>query len=144
MKVSELSGALLDYWVARSYKYPNIQLVPGRRSNCWFVKDPEHGPRYVAYICEKNISATVRAQKKTLEWSACRFSPSEDWNDGGPVIEKNKIVLIPAIGDGGAWMAQTLTGNGHTQFGDTALIAAMRAYVASKFGDEVPDDKVPS
>ena len=28
----------------------------------------------------------------------------------------------------------------HNQFGETPLIAAMRCYVASKFGDEVPDE----
>lgn len=58
---------------------------------------------------------------------------STDWAVGGPIIERERIELRDAGGDG--WAADD---NLHaTQYGDTPLIAAMRCYVASKLGDEV-------
>jgi hypothetical protein len=39
-----------------------------------------------------------------------------------------------------AWECAAETEAGFRQYGDTALIAAMRSFVASKFGEEVPDE----
>lgn len=55
---------------------------------------------------------------------------STDWNAGGPIIERERID-ITSHGDG--WSA----GYGQAEYGQTPLIAAMRAYVASKLGQEV-------
>lgn len=74
---------------------------------------------------------------------------STDWRFGGPIIERYKIALA---WDGAAWDAWVggllvaidgMTGEAHG-YGPTALIAAMRAYVASKFGAEVDDIPAPS
>lgn len=78
--------------------------------------------------------------------------PSESWEQGGPIIERerigikfygNDLSILP-------WGAHMLLGWDDTPveehgpwpiasdgFGNTPLIAAMRCYVASKLGDEV-------
>ena len=63
------------------------------------------------------------------------ISPSTDWSQGGPIIERENIALR------GTWDGETagwITMKGRVeQTGPTPLIAAMRCYVASKLGDEV-------
>jgi hypothetical protein len=67
------------------------------------------------------------------------YSPSTDWSQGGPIIERERIELS---GVGPFWAASMTPGNGleFHQLGDTYLQAAMRCFVASKYGDEVPDE----
>jgi hypothetical protein len=67
-------------------------------------------------------------------------SYSTDWSQGGPIIEREVPTLFKT--NGGNWVAQ-----GPYDFirdceaprasGPTPLLASMRAYVASKLGDEV-------
>lgn len=73
------------------------------------------------------------------EW----WSPSTNWSQGGPIIERERIDII---NNGSEWAAgfdveqwQVAMGVGlpRIAYGPTPLIAAMRAYVASKFGEEV-------
>jgi len=66
--------------------------------------------------------------------------PSTDWAQGGPIIEREHIALdyyhTPIHPDvQPRWEARH--GSGVFEYGPTPLIAAMRAYVASKLGDEV-------
>jgi hypothetical protein len=58
------------------------------------------------------------------------YEPSTDWLLGGPIIERERISIVPAL-DGG-WMTET----GLVR-GPTALITAMRCYVTNKLGDKV-------
>ena len=61
-------------------------------------------------------------------------SASTDWAVGGPIIEQERLTVMShqTRGWGSGWM-----GEGQTHFGPTPLIAAMRAYVARKLGEEV-------
>jgi hypothetical protein len=61
------------------------------------------------------------------------FEPSENWADGGPIIERERIRLDPR----GVWVAAHDTCEWTEYSGPTPLIAAMRCYVASKLGDEI-------
>lgn len=72
---------------------------------------------------------------------------SSDWSHGGPIIEREKIELIHygTYGYQGPWEAQVGCnthyidqGVGEAMAGPTPLIAAMRAFVAAKFGEDVP------
>jgi len=78
---------------------------------------------------------------------AAYYSPSTDWSQGGPIIEREKIAVYHqswaewvAGFDLGIdeWDYGGETGSGssielqHSASGHTALIAAMRAFVASK------------
>jgi hypothetical protein len=80
------------------------------------------------------------------------FAPSANWSQGGPIIERERITILApderldqlegglAIWDWTA--AKYLVGDDENeaefeQEGPTPLISAMRAYVSSKFGEEV-------
>lgn len=77
------------------------------------------------------------------------YSPSTDWAQGGPIIEREGIDLfcsMPTNPDHpcgmswtGSWQAQYhRCGYGTPRsYGKTPLIAAMRCYAASRLGDEV-------
>lgn len=60
-----------------------------------------------------------------------------DWAQGGPIIEWEKIALIPPNERIDEWEAVHPERMHDEQYGPTPLIAAMRCYVASKLGDEV-------
>lgn len=99
MKTSELTGALLDYWVARA----------------------------------EGAAPSADSQLK--------FMPSTAWGQGGPIIEREKIMVA---WNASVWIAGVTDfverPEGHLSKGPTALIAAMRAFVTSIFGDEVRPD----
>ena len=75
------------------------------------------------------------------------YRPSSDWRIGGAIIERERI----AVWRGKDWYARLPDGGGYPgdacsyidvsdwqcASGPTPLIAAMRAYCASRFGDEV-------
>jgi hypothetical protein len=64
---------------------------------------------------------------------------STDWAQGGYIIEREKMHLCPVIvDDKDVWHAWSDYGISDWRAeGPTPLVAAMRAYVASKLGDEV-------
>lgn len=62
-------------------------------------------------------------------------SPSRNWAEGGAIIEGHGICLNRK-GRPSRWVASI---KGVHKSGDTALVAAMRTYVASVYGDEVSD-----
>lgn len=74
-----------------------------------------------------------------------QWAPSTRWDQGGPIIDREQISLIqPGYGGSIEWEAgigARHTDDGweadHSADGPTPLIAAMRAYISSKFGDEV-------
>lgn len=79
-----------------------------------------------------------------------RYSPSTNWAQGGPIIEREAHDLFKHNG-GKEWCcACNVPREGYTAIitadGPTPLIAAMRCLVASKLGDtaEVPDELVPA
>ncbi|MDN7494856.1 DUF2591 domain-containing protein [Burkholderia gladioli] len=115
MKVSELSGALLDLWVART------------EGDVLATKDPAFG----RYWLKQGRYGSVK--------ECPRYST--DWAHGGPIVERERIVLLSAAGDAESWFGQTFChGAVISHYGPTALVAAMRAFVGSRFGPDVPDE----
>lgn len=126
MKVSELTGAELDYWVAKAEGDDAVIHTDEKGPWCQRIKRFPNGGH-----------------------SAGHFEPSSKWYEGGPIIEREHIELTCVlIGDEGkvrweAWLQGTpyLLSDDPCemcdQHGPTPLIAAMRAYVASKFDEEV-------
>lgn len=105
MKTAELTGAALDWAVAQAEGSVRLQY------------DSREG------LIINNV----------LGWIPYR--PSVAWQQGGPIIEREKICLCwePRLKEM-EWEAGMYGGQGT---GQTPLIAAMRCYVASKFGDEI-------
>jgi hypothetical protein len=71
--------------------------------------------------------------------------PSTDWAQGGPIIEREGITsgswdTSPFMAHKGLY--STVNSSNPRYVGPTPLIAAMRCYVASKFGKEIdiPDE----
>lgn len=112
MKTSELTGAQLDYWVAKAEGRTHAFISP-REDAVW---DPDRDEVY---------------------------APSSNWSQGGPIVEREFLQLVPPAECNRwhveGWSCYIEEGRGIEQFGATPLIAAMRAYVASKFGEEVGD-----
>lgn len=115
MKVSELTGAMLDYWVARAEGYAVIP-APTDPQGCWVDDGGTPFP----------------------------FAPSTDWRQGGPIIDCERYTLASPhddVPEQRMWQAWCRRTGGH--WGPTPLVAAMRAFVASKYGDEVPNEVSP-
>ena len=74
------------------------------------------------------------------------YSPSTDWSQGGPIIEREEIDITCIDGpEEIKWKAIRLTRNKksvHVLKGSTPLIAAMRCFVTYKLGDdiEIPEE----
>ena len=62
-----------------------------------------------------------------------RMNFSGKWDQGGPIIENEKIAIDF---DSGIWCSSVNT-KPIAFYGSTPLIAAMRCYVASKLGDTI-------
>jgi Protein of unknown function (DUF2591) len=110
MKVSELEGVNLDRWVAK------------------------------AEGLEVRYSTTEQYWRILGDSEDLRWMPHRDWAQAGPIIEREAISLIaPKIGYlweascGGPVETQTFCN------GRTPQEAAMRAYVAAKLGEDLPD-----
>jgi len=71
------------------------------------------------------------------------YRPSEDWEQGGAIIERERIQITPRGETTDMWEAIIFDnifmddGSDCFQIGTTPLIAAMRCYVASELGDEI-------
>jgi hypothetical protein len=104
MKTSELTGAALDWAVAKcaDLPYPHVYDEQGE-------------------IVE--------------------VSPSADWAQGGPIIEREEICIDKVARENWCACVRSVK-NSPWLYGPTPLIAAMRCYVASKLGDtvEVPEE----
>jgi hypothetical protein len=146
MKVTELSGALLDYWVAKA---EGLTVRLSAASDTAILSRSSGGP-----LPRVNFES---------------YAPSSRWNEGGPIIERDQIYVQPPRdvhyngGPNAGWKRYdewTATVSARTRTlppenelskmighggvgrgaGETPLIAAMRAKVASHYGDEVPDE----
>ena len=106
MNVDELTGADLNEAVAKCL---GVEITYDRENGWWETSDPRYAEPNDPHV----------------------WSPSTDWAQGGPIIEREGIQI---------WCAGPLWGAGHGKWkrfesGDTPLIAAMRCYVASKQGE---------
>ena len=127
-KVSELIGAQLDYWVARAEGVPAIDL---------YIREIQRSSP-PAFHCVRSMQSGLL---QMLDYST-------NWAAAGPIIEREMICLDAGDGMFGkpktwaAWLSADAPVRAVDEItGPTPLIAAMRCYVASKFGplvEEVP------
>jgi len=119
MKVYELQGTALDWAVAK----------------CEGLK-----VRVMSGVCHDAELLDMQVDGDT------RIIYSADWDLAGPIIEREWLDITPWPNESREdmrWHCQQHdTANDSAQYGPTALIAAMRCYVASHFSDEieVPDE----
>lgn len=118
MKTSELTGAALD-WAVSLITNPEWSDEDRRWNTYDYVDTGEEGDE--------------------------PYSPSTNWAQGGPIIDREQISTYPDVNN--TWIAQRRTWlkdgavsvrrQWHWGSGSTLLIAAMRCFVASKLGDEI-------
>ena len=118
-KTSELTGAALDWAVAKCEGYTGLHKIAGRMP---------HEPQFGIWPPRKEYGVM----------DLWELSYSTDWSQGGPIIERERIGVHPASLPCSDWVADTQIVRERThQHGPTPLVAAMRCYVASKLGAEV-------
>ena len=116
IKVSTLAGPQLDYWVAKAEG--KEVLIAG-------------GMAQILYRVEQGVECYQV------------YSPSTDWSQGGPIIERERYSFA-TIGTGmpdenGNKPIVCIGRESKATEGKTHLVAAMRCYVTSKFGEEVDE-----
>lgn len=129
MKTSELTGAALDWAVAKSggdlYPIGDVRTQDGGvftiQPGDWETPDHWH-----------------------------KYSPSTDWAVGGPILEKElmQVFIYAESSPNEPWFVEKNHFGRHHKAGrsyargPTILIASMRCYCCSKLGDEVdiPDE----
>lgn len=135
-KTAELTGSLLDAAVAQAQG--------------WRF-------RIERSICEVQVSVPSFSEPPSslgerggefVVWKP--YSPSTRWSQAGPIIERERICVMPTEpwDDGEPWVASTDSFAAFYEYGpdsgqyrgSSTLIAAMRAFVASKLGSEVELD----
>jgi hypothetical protein len=91
----------------------------------------------------KNIDIRLNVQGKCscvlvpINREYVQWSPSTNWLQGGPIIERERFQVVPKRVNSN-WYAAYCKGNVNVGLiGPTPLVAAMRCYVASKLGEEV-------
>ncbi|MGN8276644.1 phage protein NinX family protein [Pseudomonas sp. SMN5] len=121
VKVGDLTGAALDWAVAKAAGWVAARIVP--------------------------ILTPSKTYYEIQAPSGLQLNPSVDWARCGPLIEKYQVAPIPEAHDGlegtemsERWYADIYYDGGEqytTEHCDSPLIAACRAIVASVFGDTV-------
>lgn len=142
VKTADLIGPALDWAVAKCSGIP------------LFTQGEDWPGNYKVTVLAAEQPVLIRDlmgrmwledHERTVAWS-----PSTDWSQGGPLIEKFCITIgAPDLMNSGLWESfigayvkvddagvADLKGV-HESFGPTALIAACRAIVAAKLGDVV-------
>jgi hypothetical protein len=121
MKTSELTGAALDWAVAKAEEEHDVLFCQRQYGRLLVRIAGDH-------------------ETRDIEWS---YTPSTDWAQGGPIIEREGVYLWRPYGVMGAWSAKLDDWQPERVLhDDKPLIAAMRCYVASKLGDdiEIPEE----
>lgn len=105
----------------------------------WAVAKCEDDPEYVngrIWITTGSFFSRVRRTE---------YSPSTNWAQGGPIIERESIAVDYSDGTASEsgepfWCASAYYSSARPHAAKTPLIAAMRCFVTSKLGEEV---KIP-
>lgn len=132
VKTAELIGPALDWAVAKASEIPMFSMgVDGNwpGNNAVTVATSVNPAVIVDLMGRMFLEANLRS----VPWS-----PSTDWAQGGPLIEKFDVDLFSPLGTGGPWGAAIqMTAEDPMYEGHSPLVAACRAIVAAKIGDVV-------
>ena len=122
VKTKDLEDVLLDWAVA---KCQNIKV------SVRFCKKENEPYKYVWFQTQEYSPST-----NDLVWVI--YSPSKNWDQAGPIIDREDIHWGFGTKDGNKVVIASKFGH-HVKplLGPTPLIAAMRCFVESRLGDEV-------
>jgi hypothetical protein len=138
-KVAELTGALLDYWVARAEGLPIYHCG----TDSWPGNGKVHQEGFERPVITIGLMGMQAGLFIEYMGSAEAFSPSTDWLLGGPLLDKYDVTFSHQDYYGEARQIVAMAGASTSRWamlGADRLTAACRAIVASRFGDTVPDE----
>lgn len=155
MKVSELEGVQLDYWVARALGYRFWLEERGQRDR-YRMAVVQWAGKKEPFNEFRNPEAEKHRYTEVFSFDdlRCGFYGdgikrfSTEWACGGPIIEREHLVVWPyhildhedrSNGVQQDYAAKRIGMPDPEATGPSYLIAAMRAFVVSKFGDVVTD-----
>lgn len=127
LKTAELEGVALDWAVARAKGIPAEELKLPR----W------KGESLFRYLRDEDGQLDGRFM------TGPDLLFSSKWESGGPIIDRERIDLISDPNGTAGWMGRNyVDGVEVCAYGPSALVAAMRCYVACKLGAlvGVPDE----
>lgn len=129
--ISELSGRALDYAVAQCEGRTIRRDPMGFHDRSYWVWE-EVPSGLGGILVHKSVYMKIGPTGEE------RYSPSTDWSQGGPIIERESLQITPCE-DMTNWSAGFMFRQGMDDYvGPSPLVAAMRCYVASKAkGDSV-------
>lgn len=115
IRVGDVNNAVLDRWVAK------------------------------AEGIEVRYSSTGEFWRILGEMDEIQWLPHRDWAQGGPIVERERIAIVPcqngweaSLPSFGAENPAALQNNCR-QTGPTPLVAAMRCYICHKFGEQLEE-----
>jgi hypothetical protein len=138
-KVNNLTGHSLNYCVAKAVG----RFVSLDRDQIKVYLESLDEDQLWNELCANTpgaIDASIMSDQEMIDYGVRTWRTPDycgDWALGGPIIDRETIT-VRNIGlniEGQIWDASI--GNGDEYEGPTALIAAMRCYVANKLGEEV-------
>lgn len=141
VNVASLSGVALDWAVAkcggRTLKRYPMGAEPGH--GWWVWEETPSGMGGILLSKSVYLAVGPYTVPKTRN-SPARYTPSTDWAQGGPIVEREGICIkrqLPcSVGyEWNSWQ-HTKFGNGDAS-GPTPLTAAMRCLVVGKLGEEI-------
>ncbi|WGS49085.1 DUF2591 domain-containing protein [Paraburkholderia sp. D15] len=119
MKVADLTGFALDYWVARSLHD--------------FVRE--------IYFTDSGETVAIRGNDRGRPWDG-RFTPSASWEAAAVVLERaQRLEVCERTAAGAAYCVADFEGAHRTVEGrgESLREALLRAFVESRFGESVND-----
>jgi hypothetical protein len=125
VRTADLTGAALDYITAKAASIPMFEMGDNWPGNSAVTEATRVEPAVI-----RNLVGGLyfEASLRSVRWS-----PSTDWSQGGPLIEKYKV-SVDVRPLSGRWDAYC---SGWINDCESPLIAACRAIVASVLGDTV-------
>ena len=131
VKTSELIRAALDWAVAECEgKVVSVVIVDGT-PQIWANDDVYDNFKNQWCYCDKQGNPRFIRNGTPVGLCGNPMASYLDWPQGGPIIEREDIDLMKVSTK--QWRADC----GPACYGKTPLVAAMRAYVMKRLGDEV-------
>ncbi len=153
VKTSELIGPALDWALAKCEGWnPGVLTIQEQAEQHEQVTRPMYSDtEWTKHLREwdKHVLPTLNPELVNVQANEFKdrnpimingrgypFAFSTDWSQGGPIIERERLLVRPQPGNG--WESWKHGADDPCfSTGQATLIAAMRCYVASKLGDTV-------
>jgi hypothetical protein len=128
-RVSDLEGYELDYWVGRANGFSTRELS---------IEQDNSKPQGTKHVVVYGVDLpSVHYHCGARGHGAKSWHPSTNWSQGGPLIEKLRLGVVPK-NDEDVWICGVRE-KPVCHRNKSFLVAAMRSFVELVLGNEVDD-----